>query len=182
MQSSYPTSVLHSKFNTFSPRLGQKRVQSGASARVNRPFKSPMVRATNNSSTEEPSPSTPISSRHTVLSKRERCDITSPRTPSAKAEGTPTLHRGSSLKRARLSLKQKTSLESLRQRENELDREIAELQSQGLSIDELDRQIDLLHRYNDIKDIAQTVMGRLAELESVTVKSLHEKYSAPLCG
>lgn len=140
-----------------------------------------MVRAGTNSSGGEPSPSTPVSTRRMALPKRERCEIASPCSPSAEAEGSP-LQRGNNLKRARLSLKSKPSLDALLQRENKLDREITELQSQGLSIDELDRQIDLLHRYNDIKDIAQIVMGRLAELESVTVKSLHERYGAPLCG
>ena len=33
----------------------------------------------------------------------------------------------------------------------------------------------------DAKDVAQIVMGRLAELENVTVKSLHQKYGAPHC-
>lgn len=79
-------------------------------------------------------------------------------------------------------MRDKPSLDDLLQREAQLDREIAELHSESLSIEELDHQIDLLHRYNDIKDIAQIVMGRLAELENVTVKSLHEKYGAPLCG
>lgn len=72
-------------------------------------------------------------------------------------------------------------MDDLREREAQLDREIAELQTESLSIEELDRQIDLLHRYNDIKDVAQIVMGRLAEIENVTVKSLHVKYGAPHC-
>lgn len=71
------------------------------------------------------------------------------------------------------------SLQELLEREAELDRQIAELRAEGLSVEELDEQIDLLHRYNDVKDAAQVVMGRLAELESVTVRSLHEKYGAP---
>ena len=78
-------------------------------------------------------------------------------------------------------MRDKLSVEDLRLKEALLDQEIAELQSESLSIEELDRQIDLLHKYNDIKDVAQIVMGRLAELENVTVKSLHEKYGAPLC-
>ena len=80
-----------------------------------------------------------------------------------------------------LPARSKPSLEELSKHEMELDREIASLQSEGFMVEELDRQIDLLHRYNDIKDVAQMVLGRLAELEGVTVKSLHEKYDAPLC-
>lgn len=74
----------------------------------------------------------------------------------------------------------KISVEDLHKKESELDQEIVQLQQEGLSIEELDHQIDLLHRYNDIKDIAQIVMGRLAELEGVTVKTLHQKYNLPL--
>ncbi len=72
------------------------------------------------------------------------------------------------------------TVEELRQRETQLDQEIAQLESEGLLVEELDHQIDLLHRYNDIKDIAQLVIGRVAELDSVTVKSLHTKYNAPV--
>ena len=70
--------------------------------------------------------------------------------------------------------------DDLRKRETELDEEIGKLQAEGLVIEELDHQIDRLHRYNDIKDAAQIVMGRLAELTGVTVKSLHLKYDLPL--
>lgn len=34
-----------------------------------------------------------------------------------------------------------------------------------------------LHRYNDIKDATQEVLGRLAILEGVTVAEIHRKYN-----
>ncbi|XP_055607981.1 DNA repair protein SWI5 homolog [Uranotaenia lowii] len=40
--------------------------------------------------------------------------------------------------------------------------------------------MDLLHKYNDIKDATQKVLGALAVLEGVTVKEMHEKYNLPL--
>lgn len=116
--------------------------------------------------------------------KRIRSAIQSPLSCRSVGNGSVTPKQPNRPKRARLSIgiKDKSSLDDLLQREKQLDREIAELQSESLSVEELNRQIHLLHRYNDIKDIAQIVMGRLAELENVTVKSLHEKYGAPLCG
>lgn len=110
--------------------------------------------------------------------KRVRSPIQSPLSSRISNNGSVTPLQFNRLKRARLST---PTLDELRQKEAQLDREIAGLVSENLSIEELDRQIDLLHRYNDIKDVAQIVMGRLAELENVTVKSLHEKYGAPSC-
>jgi len=33
-----------------------------------------------------------------------------------------------------------------------------------------------LHKYNEIKDIAQMVIGKLAEIENTTTKKLYEKF------
>ncbi|KAL2076884.1 hypothetical protein ACEWY4_027514 [Coilia grayii] len=51
--------------------------------------------------------------------------------------------------------------EQLRRKRVELDGEIALLQSEGIDIQELEQHIDLLHEYNDIKDVAQTLLGQL---------------------
>lgn len=150
------------------------------SARLNRPFKSPIVKVQTPLSGGELSPNTatPPNVRTDGLSKRILSAVQSPLSSRSVERGnvTPLSNRP---KRARLSTGMIDAAD-LRHREAQLDREIAELQSESLSVEELDHQIDLLHRYNDIKDAAQIVMGRLAELENVTVKSLHEKYGAPL--
>lgn len=67
-------------------------------------------------------------------------------------------------------------LATLKKQELELDNEITSLEELGLKTEELQVHIKNLHRYNEIKDAAQLVMGRLAELEGVTVKEMHEKY------
>ncbi|KAG8980903.1 hypothetical protein FRB94_010167 [Tulasnella sp. JGI-2019a] len=36
--------------------------------------------------------------------------------------------------------------------------------------------IKLLHEYNEIKDMAQVIIGRLASLKGTSIKQLHEDY------
>ncbi|KAH7828887.1 putative Swi5 [Monocercomonoides exilis] len=36
--------------------------------------------------------------------------------------------------------------------------------------------IDALHRYNDLKDAAQLLLGKYAEVEGMTVKQMYEKF------
>ncbi|KAG8723072.1 hypothetical protein FRC12_024543 [Ceratobasidium sp. 428] len=42
------------------------------------------------------------------------------------------------------------------------------------------RHIKLLHMYNESKDAAQAILGRLASIKQTTSSSLHEEYSLPL--
>lgn len=59
-----------------------------------------------------------------------------------------------------------------------MDAEIARLRAEGCSVDQLSLYTDALHRYNKVKDAAQVVMGRLAELDGVTVRSVHERFDS----
>lgn len=148
----------------------KRRGVSSTPSKLNRPFKSPVVKNWV-ASTESSSPSTPSQWKY----KRPR---------SAPLPQSPLglVNSGQVAKRKRLSVGavSKPNMEELLRKEAELDEEIAQLHSEGLLAIELDHQIDLLHRYNDIKDAAQSVMGRLAELDGVTVKHLHDKYGAPI--
>ncbi|XP_076316309.1 DNA repair protein SWI5 homolog isoform X4 [Tachypleus tridentatus] len=56
-------------------------------------------------------------------------------------------------------VKERISL--LEKRNQEIDLEIELLQSQGFKVEELQWHIDKLHEYNEIKDAAQCVLGRL---------------------
>lgn len=38
----------------------------------------------------------------------------------------------------------------------------------------------LMHEYNEIKDAAQTIIGALANVKCVTLKSLHEEFQLPM--
>lgn len=71
-------------------------------------------------------------------------------------------------------------VEELKKRRDELDSEIAQLQNEGMDIQELDQHIDLLHEYNDIKDIGQTLLGQLATLRGVTTRDLYSLFGLEL--
>ena len=44
------------------------------------------------------------------------------------------------------------------------------------SEEDVQRYIDALHEYNEVKDAAQTLLGKYAELEQTTVAQAHEKF------
>lgn len=52
-----------------------------------------------------------------------------------------------------------------------------ELEKLKKKVEERDEIMKALHRYNDIKDATQEVLGRLAILEGVTVAEMHRKYN-----
>lgn len=42
------------------------------------------------------------------------------------------------------------------------------------------KRMELLHKYNDIKDATQVIISRLANMEQVTVAEIHKRYNLPL--
>jgi hypothetical protein len=70
------------------------------------------------------------------------------------------------------------SIGQLENQLSEIDREINGMEMQGIDLNELDNIIDKLHVYNEIKDIAQIVMGKIAELKCITIKKVHQDYDA----
>lgn len=56
------------------------------------------------------------------------------------------------------------------------DRRIEELtQKQNGLEDKITKKLGLIHKYNETKDLAQFLMGKLAEMEQCTVKEVHER-------
>lgn len=58
--------------------------------------------------------------------------------------------------------------------EKTLDIELETLKKRKREKDEI---MIALHQYNDIKDVTQQVLGRLAVIEGVTVAEIHRKYN-----
>ncbi|XP_030317357.1 DNA repair protein SWI5 homolog [Calypte anna] len=71
-------------------------------------------------------------------------------------------------------------IEELKQKDLALDKEIAQLLSDGYSLEELEKHISLLHVYNDIKDAGQMLLGKLAVIRGVTTKQLYPEYDLEL--
>ncbi|NXX65478.1 SWI5 protein, partial [Spizella passerina] len=83
-------------------------------------------------------------------------------------------HNGASEEALRCEIKE------LKQKDLALDQEIAQLLSEGYSLEELDRHISLLHEYNEIKDAGQMLLGKLAVIRGVTTKQLYPEYDLEL--
>ncbi|KFP48750.1 DNA repair protein SWI5, partial [Cathartes aura] len=71
-------------------------------------------------------------------------------------------------------------IKELKQKDLALDQEIAQLLSEGYSLEELEKHISLLHEYNDIKDAGQMLLGKLAVIRGVTTKELYPEYDLEL--
>ncbi|XP_027410298.1 DNA repair protein SWI5 homolog [Bos indicus x Bos taurus] len=67
-------------------------------------------------------------------------------------------------------------IQKLKEKKDMLDKEITQLLSEGYSVDELEDHISQLHEYNDIKDAAQMLLGRLAVIRGVTTKELYPEF------
>jgi len=67
-------------------------------------------------------------------------------------------------------------LAEVNRQEAEVDSQIEELLKQGFKEEELKLHMTQLHEYNEIKDVAQMVLGRIAINEGVTTKDLYERY------
>ncbi|GFY55939.1 hypothetical protein TNIN_243361 [Trichonephila inaurata madagascariensis] len=70
----------------------------------------------------------------------------------------------------------KKSVVELWQKNEDLKKEIKDLKEKGFKEDDLKWYIDKLHEYNEIKDIAQMIMGKIAVLEQTTVRKVHEEF------
>ncbi|ESO86451.1 hypothetical protein LOTGIDRAFT_129178, partial [Lottia gigantea] len=54
------------------------------------------------------------------------------------------------------------------------------LHYRGLKVEELDEHINKLHEYNEMKDIGQMILGRIATLKGVRSQDLYNEYSLNL--
>uniref|UniRef100_A0A1A7Y6L9 DNA repair protein SWI5 homolog n=1 Tax=Iconisemion striatum TaxID=60296 RepID=A0A1A7Y6L9_9TELE len=68
----------------------------------------------------------------------------------------------------------------LQEKKEQLDLEIAQLEAEGYRVEELEHHIDKLHEYNDIKDIGQSLLGRIAALRGTTTRDLYSHFGLEL--
>ncbi|XP_015236500.1 PREDICTED: DNA repair protein SWI5 homolog [Cyprinodon variegatus] len=68
----------------------------------------------------------------------------------------------------------------LQRKKEQLESEIARLEKEGYRVEELDQHIDKLHEYNDIKDIGQSLLGRIAALRGTTTRDLYTHFGLEL--
>ncbi|XP_026545315.1 DNA repair protein SWI5 homolog [Notechis scutatus] len=71
-------------------------------------------------------------------------------------------------------------IEELKRKELAVDQEIAQIKTEGYSLEELENHITLLHEYNEIKDTGQMLLGRLAAIRGVTTKDLYPEFDLDL--
>ena len=62
----------------------------------------------------------------------------------------------------------------------EIDGNIEELSACGCREEELKLHIDALHEYNEIKDVGQMLLGKIAELEGTTTTALYKRFGLDL--
>ncbi|XP_077478247.1 DNA repair protein SWI5 homolog [Stigmatopora argus] len=102
------------------------------------------------------------------------------RTPSSKLNKVHSNFKspGHVNKTCKLSLGEE--VEDLEKKQMQLDAEIAQLELEGCKMEELNNHIDMLHEYNDIKDIGQSLLGRIAALRGTTTRDLYGHFGLDL--
>lgn len=61
-----------------------------------------------------------------------------------------------------------------------VEEEITILEKENHSINELDVIIKKLHDYNEMKDIAQELMGKIAFIKGATIREIHKDFNADI--
>jgi len=74
----------------------------------------------------------------------------------------------------------KKELETLQAKQKQIETDVKELEACGYKESELQTHIEKLHEYNEIKDVGQMVLGRIASIKGVQTKDLYEEYGLNL--
>eukprot|EP00730_Choanoeca_flexa_P019354 TRINITY_DN9447_c0_g2_i1.p1 TRINITY_DN9447_c0_g2~~TRINITY_DN9447_c0_g2_i1.p1 ORF type:complete len:235 (+),score=27.45 TRINITY_DN9447_c0_g2_i1:60-707(+) len=121
-----------------------------------------------------------------TLNKQVRKRRASATYPTVAAFKTPksakTLRKPFSTPRRHVAAGPQPDAASLEEERAKLVQEVAELKKEAEHLSEkfdqaeLDEHIDNLHKYNEMKDLAQEVLGALAAQKGVTVQDMYQEY------
>eukprot|EP00730_Choanoeca_flexa_P019355 TRINITY_DN9447_c0_g2_i2.p1 TRINITY_DN9447_c0_g2~~TRINITY_DN9447_c0_g2_i2.p1 ORF type:complete len:213 (+),score=27.39 TRINITY_DN9447_c0_g2_i2:60-641(+) len=121
-----------------------------------------------------------------LSSKKVRKRRASATYPTVAAFKTPksakTLRKPFSTPRRHVAAGPQPDAASLEEERAKLVQEVAELKKEAEHLSEkfdqaeLDEHIDNLHKYNEMKDLAQEVLGALAAQKGVTVQDMYQEY------
>ncbi|XP_043519981.1 DNA repair protein SWI5 homolog [Frieseomelitta varia] len=64
--------------------------------------------------------------------------------------------------------------------EKTLDQELSNLKNEEAEFRSTQETMNLLHKYNDIKDVTQMVLGAIAVATNTTIKNLYKQYNLSL--
>lgn len=70
-------------------------------------------------------------------------------------------------------------LEKLTEEEADIDKEIASLREEGITTD-TSAEVQALHKYNEMKDLTQHIIGILATIKCTTTADIHKRFNLPL--
>ncbi|KAM8827442.1 DNA repair protein SWI5 homolog [Spinachia spinachia] len=102
------------------------------------------------------------------------------RTPSSKFKRVHSSFKSPLAVRGSAEVRPEEEPAELERRRRQLDAEIAQLEAEGCRVEELEHHIDMLHEYNDIKDIGQTLLGRIAAVRGTTTRDLYTHFGMEL--
>ena len=100
------------------------------------------------------------------------------RTPSSVQRSTPRSVHYSSVEQYSKQLAR--DVEKIKTQLKEIDRNIEELSASGFCEEELKSHIDALHEYNEMKDVGQMLLGKIAEIEGTTTTALYDRFGLNL--
>uniref|UniRef100_A0A8C3A4E8 DNA repair protein SWI5 homolog n=1 Tax=Cyclopterus lumpus TaxID=8103 RepID=A0A8C3A4E8_CYCLU len=103
-----------------------------------------------------------------------------PRTPSSKFKRVHSNFKSPLQVTESANVSPAEEVAELERRREQLDTEIAQLEAEGCRVGELEHHIDMLHEYNDIKDIGQSLLGRIATLRGATTRDLYSHFGLEL--
>ncbi|XP_060068064.1 DNA repair protein SWI5 homolog [Ylistrum balloti] len=70
----------------------------------------------------------------------------------------------------------RNEIKKLEETTKNVQKDIDSLKNSGFDVAELTTHMDMMHHYNEIKDVGQMVLGRIAELDGVRTRDLYKEY------